>query len=114
MLLLLAVLIPSGQSLFFGTLGTQLGRALGLMATPSGGYPLLAGEEVMKQKAHGTCENPVQKNLRWNCDWDTADRICCFNRHYGKSHLKNSSLSLTLVPRKNPIVLSISYLTPIC
>ena len=24
------------------------------------------------------------KNLRWSCDWNTADRICCFNRHYAE------------------------------
>merc|ERR1712006_12522 len=23
-------------------------------------------------------ETPVQDNLRWNCDWNTADRICNF------------------------------------
>lgn len=27
---------------------------------------------------------PVQKNLRWDCDGDTADRICNFNRHYAE------------------------------
>jgi hypothetical protein len=30
----------------------------------------------------------VQKNLRWGCDFETADRICNFNRHYaGKLQL---------------------------
>ena len=38
-------------------------------------YPVTAEESVMSQKAHGTSEKPVQKNLRWNCDHDTADRI---------------------------------------
>jgi hypothetical protein len=46
--------------------------------------PVLAGEEVMSQKAHGTSEEPVQKNLRWGCDFETADRICNFNRHYAE------------------------------
>jgi hypothetical protein len=36
------------------------------------------------RKAHGTSETPVMKNLRWNCDWETADRICNFNRHYAE------------------------------
>jgi hypothetical protein len=27
---------------------------------------------------------PVQKNLRWGCDRDTADRISNFNRHYAE------------------------------
>jgi len=35
----------------------------------------------MAPKAHGTSAKPVQKKLRWNCDRNTADRICNFNRH---------------------------------
>merc|ERR1719253_2126660 len=47
--------------------------------------PCVMGEEsIMSQKAHGTSETPVQKDLRWNCDYDTADRICNFNRHYAE------------------------------
>merc|ERR1719359_2495224 len=38
----------------------------------------------MSEKAHGTCEKPVQSDLRWSCDNETADRICCFNRHYAE------------------------------
>jgi len=41
-------------------------------------------EDIMKPKAHGTSEYPVQRNLEWGCDWDTADRICNFNRHYAE------------------------------
>ena len=26
----------------------------------------------------------MQKNLKWNVDRDTADRICNFNRHYAE------------------------------
>ena len=37
-------------------------------------------ESIMSQKAHGTSATPVQSDLRWNCDWNTADRICNFNR----------------------------------
>ena len=48
------------------------------------GYPLLCDESVMAPKAHGTTDKPVQSNLRWNCDQETADRICCFNRHYAE------------------------------
>merc|ERR1719468_380372 len=33
----------------------------------------------MRPKAHGTCERPVQKNLRWGVDQKVADNICCFN-----------------------------------
>lgn len=47
-------------------------------------YPILAEESVMAEKAHGTSEKPVQKNLRWKCDFATADRICNFNRHYAE------------------------------
>jgi hypothetical protein len=38
----------------------------------------------MSPKAHGTSSTPVQKDLRWGCDYDTADRICNFNRHYAE------------------------------
>jgi len=38
--------------------------------------PVMAEESIMSQKTHGTSEKPVQKNLRWNCDYETADRIC--------------------------------------
>lgn len=39
----------------------------------------------MSKKAHGTCDHAVQNDLRWNADVKTADRICCFNRHYAES-----------------------------
>merc|ERR1712070_1236925 len=38
----------------------------------------------MSPKSHGTTAVPVQKNLRWGVDRDTADRICSFNRHYAE------------------------------
>lgn len=47
-------------------------------------YPIYCSEDVMKPKAHGTCDRPVQDNLRWKCDQNVADRICCFNRHYAE------------------------------
>merc|ERR1712157_91079 len=55
-----------------------------MYASTQAKYPIMCGEEVMDQKAHGTSEAPVQKNLRWSCDYDTADRICNFNRHYAE------------------------------
>ena len=47
-------------------------------------YPLLGEESLMSAKAHGTCTKPVQQNLLYGCDVETADRICCFNRHYAE------------------------------
>lgn len=46
--------------------------------------PIACGEDVMSEKAHGTSEKPVQEELRWGCDFKTADRICNFNRHYAE------------------------------
>lgn len=47
--------------------------------------PCVMGEEsLMDQKEHGTSMTPVQSNLRWSCDVETADRICNFNRHYAE------------------------------
>ena len=48
-------------------------------------YPIYTDDEKeMQQKAHGTCDKPVMDNLKFGCDFDTADRICCFNRHYAE------------------------------
>lgn len=47
-------------------------------------YPIYIDDDVMKPKAHGTCPKPVMQNLRWGCDYGTADRISCFNRHYAE------------------------------
>ena len=41
-------------------------------------------ESLMSPKAHGTTEAPPQANLRYSCDPATADKICCFNRHYAE------------------------------
>eukprot|EP01052_Picozoa_sp_SAG31_P047811 SAG31_NODE_9732_length_1235_cov_2.771127_1_plen_193_part_00 len=38
----------------------------------------------MAPKAHGTTEAPPQAKLRYGCDHATADKICCFNRHYAE------------------------------
>mmetsp|Transcript_9219 Transcript_9219/g.15728 ORF Transcript_9219/g.15728 Transcript_9219/m.15728 type:complete len:189 (-) Transcript_9219:398-964(-) len=55
---------------------------------PSGGDSapdsIKGSEDLMSQKAHGTCVGPPQNPLRWDADYATADRICCFNRHYAE------------------------------
>ena len=38
----------------------------------------------MSEKGHGTTEKPVQSDLMYGCDRETADRICCYNRHYAE------------------------------
>lgn len=54
------------------------------MATDGSKFPIYVEEDVMAPKAHGTAPKPVMKNLRWNVNYDTADRISCFNRHYAE------------------------------
>lgn len=49
-----------------------------------GGSCVMGDEDIMSPKAHGTSAVPVQKDLRWDCDNQTADRICNFNRHYAE------------------------------
>ena len=44
----------------------------------------MGSEDIMAPKAHGTCTQPVQSDLRFGCDTKTADKICCFNRHYAE------------------------------
>lgn len=61
-----------------------LDKLFGTMPAQSSKYPIYAEESVMSKKAHGTSDKPVMKNLRWKCDYDTADRICNFNRHYAE------------------------------
>lgn len=47
--------------------------------------PCVPGDEsIMSKKEHGTSHTPVQKKLRWGCDWKTADRICNYNRHFAE------------------------------
>ena len=43
---------------------------LGGQAKADSKYPIIADEEVMKPKAHGTSEKPVMKNLKWGCDFE--------------------------------------------
>ena len=38
----------------------------------------------MSKKAHGTTDTPCQTNLRYGCDVEKANQICCFNRHYAE------------------------------
>jgi len=43
--------------------------------------PVRMGDEyMMVPRGHGTSNQPVQKDLRWRCDFDLADDICNFNR----------------------------------
>ena len=42
------------------------------------------GTEDDVAKGIGTSAVPIQKDLRWNCDVETADRICNYNRHYAE------------------------------
>lgn len=61
---------------FSFTIATQIGDKVTSLVR--------GGEEIMSQKAHGTSAKPVQKDLRWGCDYETADRVCNFNRHYAE------------------------------
>jgi hypothetical protein len=78
---LLAIALPFTSSIF--KIGLHSSKPQVRMDSGSA-CPVYIDEEVMRPKAHGTCEKPVMSNLRWNCDRDTADRICCFNRHYAE------------------------------
>ena len=54
------------------------------MQPNSEGYPVMCTEAVMSQKKNGTTEKPVMANLRFGCDFKTASKICCYNRHYAE------------------------------
>ena len=53
------------------------GRAGGAFDAPV----VMGTEEMMSPKEFGTSAVPIQKDLRWNCDVRTADKICNYNRH---------------------------------
>jgi hypothetical protein len=63
-------------------IGSSMSFAVGKKGT--GEYPVYIEDDVMRPKKHGTCEKPAMANLRWKVDYGTADRICCFNRHYAE------------------------------
>lgn len=66
---------------------TAFRSALATMSAKTFKGPVVMGtEEIMadKGKGHGTSAVPIQKDLRWNCDIDTADKICNHNRHYAE------------------------------
>lgn len=63
--------VPGSQSMHSTSLNAQ-------------NLPVVCDESVMSQKGHGTSEKSVMKELKWGCDYDTADRICNFNRHYAE------------------------------
>lgn len=48
------------------------------------GYPICGDDSLMSQKEHGTCIAAVQDPLRWDCDVEIADHICCYNRDYAE------------------------------
>eukprot|EP00798_Chlamydomonas_sp_ICE-L_P000524 gene524-1937_t len=56
----------------------------GAPLTPGAKLPIPGNELIMRKKAHGSTETPVQTPLRWGCDGQTADKICSFNRHYAE------------------------------
>ena len=41
-------------------------------STTDSKYPIMADETIMSPKAHGTSDKPVQKNLRWKCDFEVC------------------------------------------
>jgi peptide methionine sulfoxide reductase MsrB len=60
-----------------------VGKSTAMTANEKG-YPVVGPESLMSENAHGTCPAPVQDDLRYGCDFKTADNICCFNRHYAE------------------------------
>ena len=81
---LLGGLVLLGAVLFGGKVG--IAEELGFISLKSCQEPCVPGtEDIMKPKEHGTSHTPVQENLRWGCDWKTADRICNYNRHYAEA-----------------------------
>jgi len=73
------------------------------MAMVAGCVP--GDESIMRPKAHGTSETPVQLNLRWNCDNDQANQICNHNRHFAEfsGYWKTTPLYAEVTSSDEPI-----------
>lgn len=65
-----------------GQIASKLGKMSGNRVYPP--PAVMGSESIMSPKAHGTSAVPVQEDLRWDCDRDTAERICNHNRHYAE------------------------------
>jgi hypothetical protein len=48
-------------------------------------------EDIMSAKEHGTSHTPVQDDLRWGCDGETADKIC---KKRVMAHIRNLLVSM--------------------
>eukprot|EP01041_Mallomonas_annulata_P013929 gene13929-29637_t len=55
-------------------------------STSTSKFPIVASEQLMSKKSHGTTDKPVQSKLKWNVDAALADRICSFNRRWAESY----------------------------
>jgi hypothetical protein len=79
-------IVAFGGFILFST--ALFGGVVGSRSNQPCTAPCIPGtEDIMTQKEHGTSHTPVQENLRWKCDGDTADRICNFNRVSSLLHL---------------------------
>lgn len=58
--------------------------SMGLVPSVTEGVVRGDEREIMSPKAVGTCSSHVQPQLRFGCQPQLAERICCFNRHYAE------------------------------
>lgn len=75
---------PTAAFLTVASMRSVSSSSTSMMAEKEKTLPVMGTEDIMKPKAHGTSEKAVMKDLRWGCDYDTADRISNFNRHYAE------------------------------
>jgi len=100
--ILLAALSFTGSASAFST-GAVSRTFVSRTAVFAEKLPIVGDESIMAPKAHGTSETPVQQDLLWGCDNETADRICNFNRHYAEyAGYWTSTNFLKEVDRENP------------
>merc|ERR1719217_1646281 len=73
-------------ALLVSVASSTVGRGHAIMKGGFGAPVVMGTEDMMSDKGtgHGTSTVPIQKDLRWNRDVETANRICNFNRHYAE------------------------------
>lgn len=75
------------------------------VAIDVGGKMVLAGEDIMAPKEHGTSAKPVQSELLYGVNNKLADKICNFNRHFAENggYFQSTTFEETVMNAKEPL-----------
>ena len=74
-------------------------------AVDVGGKIVFGDESIMRQKAHGTSESPVQSDLLYGVSNKLADKISNYNRQFAEfaGYFRSTSFEDTILEAKGPV-----------